>query len=142
MTSISLPGVPVPRRRTNRVQSATGHTGASGQGHQKYGPYTIAVLRRAIEILSVFSHARPAMSPAEIVQAVCLPKTTVFRNSIVWLRGDSVNGMPRQESIALAFELVRLADIRRRQSNVHDVAIPVMRDIRNQVSETVIGSLR
>jgi IclR family transcriptional regulator, KDG regulon repressor len=50
--------------------------------------------------------------------------------------------MPRQESIALAFELVRLADIRRRQSNVHDVAIPVMRDIRNQVSETVILSVR
>jgi DNA-binding IclR family transcriptional regulator len=43
---------------------------------------------------------------------------------------------------SLGFERVRLADIRRRQSNVHDVAIPMVRDIRSQVSETVILSVR
>jgi IclR family KDG regulon transcriptional repressor len=43
---------------------------------------------------------------------------------------------------SLGFELVRLADIRRRQSNVHDVAIPLMREIRNDVNETVILSVR
>ena len=43
---------------------------------------------------------------------------------------------------SLGFELVRLADIRRRQSNVHDVAVPVMREIRNEVNETVILSVR
>ena len=111
-------------------------------GGRKPNPYAIEVLRRAIEVLSVFSHARPALSLAEIVQAVGLPKTTVFRvlSSLVE-RGlcewDATGG-----KYSLGFELVRLADIRRRQSNVHDVAIPVMREIRNAVNETVILSVR
>jgi len=49
---------------------------------------------------------------------------------------------PQSGKYSLGFVLVRLADIRRRQTNVHDVAIPVMRDIRNEVNETVILSVR
>ena len=82
------------------------------------------------------------MNLAEIVQAVGLPKTTVFRilSSLVargFCEWDATGG-----KYSLGFELVRLADIRRRQSNVHDVAIPVMREIRNEVNETVILSVR
>ena len=50
--------------------------------------------------------------------------------------------MLKPENTALDSSLVRLADIRRRQSNVHDVALPVMREIRNEVNETVILSVR
>jgi DNA-binding IclR family transcriptional regulator len=105
-------------------------------------PYSIEVLRRAMDILSVFTHARPSASLVEIVHVVQLPKTTVFRLlSNLVARGfcewDSQAG-----KYSLGFEFVRLADIRRRQSNVHDVAIPVMREIRNQVNETVILSVR
>ena len=50
--------------------------------------------------------------------------------------------MRRASKYSLGFELVRLADIRRRQNNVHDIAIPVMREIRNEVNETVILSVR
>ena len=46
---------------------------------QTKGRYSIEVLSRAIDILCAFSHARPSMGLAEIVQAVRLPKTTVFR---------------------------------------------------------------
>jgi len=49
---------------------------------------------------------------------------------------------PQTGQYSLGFALVRLADLRRRQSNVHDVAIPVMREIRNEVNETVILSVR
>src|SRR5215469_2432111 len=129
-------------RRTNSASSAPRSTGPRAAAPQEHNPYTIEVLRRAIEILSVFSHARPAMSLAEIVQAVRLPKTTVFRvlASLVergFCEWDAASG-----KYSLGFELVRLADIRRRQSNVHDVAIPAMREIRNAVNETVILSVR
>lgn len=134
--------IAVPTKRTDRATSAPRLAASPAAEERKQNPYTIEVLRRAIEILSVFSHARPAMSLAEIVQAVRLPKTTVFRvlSSLVE-RGlcewDAASG-----KYSLGFELVRLADIRRRQSNVHDVAIPVMREIRNAVNETVILSVR
>jgi DNA-binding IclR family transcriptional regulator len=106
------------------------------------GRYSIDVLNRAINILSVFSHARPLLSLAEVVQLVELPKTTVFRilSSLVERRFcefDSETG-----KYSLGFDLLRLADIRRRQSNVHDVALPIMREIRNAVNETVILSVR
>lgn len=104
--------------------------------------YSIDVLTRAINVLSVFGHARPQLGLSEIVAAVRLPKTTVFRllSSLVernFCEFDSQTG-----KYSLGFELVRLADIRRRQTNVHDVAIPVMREIRNEVNETVILSVR
>jgi DNA-binding IclR family transcriptional regulator len=132
----------VPTKRTDRASSASRPAASPAAGTSKPGPYTIEVLRRAVEILSVFSHARPAMSLAEIVQAVGLPKTTVFRvlSSLVehgFCEWDAPSG-----KYSLGFELVRLADIRRRQSNVQDVAIPVMREIRNAVNETVILSVR
>jgi IclR family acetate operon transcriptional repressor len=105
-------------------------------------PYSIEVLNRAIDVLSVFSHARPSLSLAEIVQAVRLPKSSVFR----LLSSLAARGLCEIDSqtkkYGLGFELLRLADIRRRQSKVHDVAIPVMREIRDEVNETVILSVR
>jgi len=105
-------------------------------------PYSIEVLNRAIDVLSVFSHSQPSLSLAEIVQAVKIPKSTVFRllSSLVERRLCDID--PQTKKYGLGFELLRLADIRRRQSKVHDVAIPVMRDIRNIVNETVILSVR
>jgi DNA-binding IclR family transcriptional regulator len=129
-------------KRTARAPAAARPAVSPAAGEPQQNPYTIEVLRRAVEILSVFSHARPAMSLAEVVQAVRLPKTTVFRvlSSLVergFCEWDASSG-----KYSLGFELVRLADIRRRQSNVHDVAIPAMREIRNAVNETVILSVR
>jgi len=104
--------------------------------------YSIEVLRRAFDILSVFSHARPQASLGEIVQQVQLPKTTVFRVLSNLVGRGFCELDPASGRYSLGFELVRLADIRRRQSNVHDVAMPVMREIRNEVNETVILSVR
>jgi len=117
-------------------------TGKAAGAGKASNAYSIDVLTRAINVLSVFGHARPQLGLSEIVAEVRLPKTTVFRllSSLVernFCEFDSQTG-----KYSLGFELVRLADIRRRQTNVHDVAIPVMRDIRNEVNETVILSVR
>jgi IclR family KDG regulon transcriptional repressor len=129
-------------RRKQKLDRTSGREAALGSGAAADNPYAIEVVGRAIDVLSVFSHARPSMSLAEIVQAVQLPKTTVFRvlSSLVargFCEWDAQAG-----KYSLGFELVRLADIRRRQGNVHDIAIPVMREIRNEVNETVILSVR
>jgi DNA-binding IclR family transcriptional regulator len=104
--------------------------------------YSIDVLTRAINVLSVFGHARAQLSLSEIVAAVRLPKTTVFRLLSSLVERDFCEFDPQSGKYSLGFELVRLADIRRRQTNVHDVAVPIMRDIRNEVNETVILSVR
>ena len=121
-----------------RSQSA----GTASQAQNGAGRYSIDVLNRAINILSAFSHARPLLSLGEVVQLVELPKTTVFRilSSLVDRRFCEFD--PETGKYSLGFELLRLADIRRRQNNVHDVALPIMREIRNAVNETVILSVR
>jgi DNA-binding IclR family transcriptional regulator len=132
---MTLPVPQAPKRKSTSQSGATGETPPKN-------PYSIEVLRRAIDILAVFSHAKPTMSLAEIVAAVQLPKTTVFRvlSSLVgrgYCELDAAAG-----KYSLGFELLRLADIRRRQGNVRDVAIPVMLQIRDAVNETVILSVR
>src|SRR5258706_9100282 len=130
------------KKRKAGGASSSGREPALVETGQTKGRYSIEVRSRAIDILCAFSHARPLMGLAEIVQAVRLPKTTVFRvlSSLVergFCRWDAQAG-----KYSLGFELLRLADIRRRQSNVHDVALPVMREIRNEVNETVILSVK
>jgi len=115
---------------------------AAGEAGNASNAYSIEVLARAINVLSVFSHARPQLSLSEIVQAVRLPKTTVFRLLSSLVERDFCEFDSQSGKYSLGFELVRLADIRQRQTNVHDAAIPVMRDIRNEVNETVILSVR
>ena len=125
-----------------RLSNKSRKTLLDGVGSNPPKVYSIEVLTRAINVLSVFGHARPQLSLPEIVAAVRLPKTTVFRLLSSLVERDLCEFDPQSGKYSLGFELVRLADIRRRQTNVHDVAIPVMRDIRNEVNETVILSVR
>jgi len=125
-----------------RVSSKTRKTRSDGESSNLSNAYSIEVLTRAINVLSAFGHAHPELSLSEIVTVVRLPKTTVFRLLSSLVERDLCEFDPQSGKYSLGFELVRLADIRRRQTNVHDVAIPVMRDIRNEVNETVILSVR
>jgi IclR family transcriptional regulator, KDG regulon repressor len=105
-------------------------------------PYAIGVLSRAFDILAIFSHSRPSLSLGEVVTEARLPKTTVFRVLSSLVERGYCEFDPQTGKYSLGFELLRLADIRRRQTNVHDIAAPAMREIRNAVNETVILSVR
>ena len=67
------------RRQKLDVPSLIDRGAASGGAARPRNPYSIEVLRRAIDILAEFTDSRPSMSLAEIVDVVRLPKTTVFR---------------------------------------------------------------
>jgi DNA-binding IclR family transcriptional regulator len=130
----------VARKKRNIASKTVSST--SGTPAMAGNTYSIEVLNRAITVLSAFTQAKPALSLTEIVEATRLPKTTVFRLLSSLMEWDFCEVDPQTGKYSLGFALVRLADIRRRQSNVHDVAIPVMREIRNEANETVILSVR
>jgi len=106
------------------------------------GTYSIEVLRRSMGVLSAFDHARPAMPLKDIVALTGLPKTTVFRILSTLVEFDMCSRDAVSGDYSLGFALLRLSDIRRRQSNVYAVALPVMRELRNHVGETVVLSIR
>lgn len=105
-------------------------------------PYTISVIEKMAEVLGVFSHVQPSLGLKDIAKATGLPKTTVFRilSTLVAIGFCEID--PDNGDYSLGFGLMRLADIRRRQANVHALAMPVMREIRNAANETVVLSVR
>jgi DNA-binding IclR family transcriptional regulator len=129
-------------RRGSSIVGQRSRNLVGNEAVEKNNPYAIGVLSRAFDILAIFSHARPSLSLGEIVTAVRLPKTTVFRVLSSLVERGYCECDPQTGKYSLGFELLRLADIRRRQTNVHDVAAPAMREIRNAVNETVILSVR
>lgn len=111
-------------------------------GAEPASQYSISVIEKMAEVLAVFSHARPSGGLKEIAQACGMPKTTVFRILSTLVAIDFCEFDPKTGEYSLGFGLLRLADIRRRQANVHAVALPVMREIRNAANETVVLSVR
>lgn len=103
---------------------------------------TGVALARAAEILSLFDPARPMRDLRNLAEATGIPKATLLGilNTLVrhdLLLRDGDNGTYR-----LGYAWLRLADIRRTQSEIRQSALPIMRQIRDATDETVILSLR
>jgi len=115
----------------------------TGAGAAESGnAYSIGVLNKAMDILALFTPARATMTLRQVVEETGFPKTTAFRilSSLVEHRFCEFD--KDAQTYSLGFELLRLADIRRRQTDVHSVAIPVMRELRDAIEETVVLSVR
>jgi DNA-binding IclR family transcriptional regulator len=115
---------------------ATGNTGKPRPS------YSIEVLNKTFDIVGVFSHERPSLSLKQIVALSGLPKTTVFRILSTLVDRQYCEFDPETELYSLGFAFLRFGDIRRRQTNIHSEALPVMRALRNELNETVVLSIR
>ena len=104
--------------------------------------YSVAVLNKTTFILQTFTHEQPRLVLKDVAARTGLPKTTVFRILSSLIEHDFCEYDERTGEYSLGFELLRLADIRRRQTNVHDIALPIMRELRSQTNETVVLSIR
>lgn len=114
----------------------------SAAAPQKRAPYAIESLNRAIDILSAFDHTRPELSLNEIMEITRLPKTTAFRMMVTLVDRHLCDQNPATGLYSLGFAMLHFAEIRRRQAHVRDLAMPIMRDIRDQLNETVVLSIR
>lgn len=105
-------------------------------------PYTVEVLNKAFDILGVFRPEAPLLTLKQIVALTGLPKTTNFRLLSTLVERQFCEYDPVTEQYSLGFAFLRFADIRREQTNVHADALPVMREMRNKVNETIVLSIR
>lgn len=136
--------------RSGRAPAAKGLKARGGRTGQHLegssGPNepasAISVLNKAMEILALFETVRPALTLKQVVEETGFPKTTAFR----LLNGLVDHGLCEFDSSAqtysLGFRVLHMADIRRRQTDVHSIALPVMREIRDAIGETVVLSVR
>lgn len=104
--------------------------------------YGITAIHRAVKVLFAFNQGHPLLSLNEIVAKSQLPKTTVYRILTTLTETGVCELDPDTGKYGLGLVLLRLAEIRRRQPRIRDIAVPVMTHIRDQTTETVVISVR
>lgn len=104
--------------------------------------YAIMALSRAIAVLNAFSVERPQLRLNDIVTSTKLPKTTVFRLASALMEHDFITLDNVSGKYSLGFALLRLGEIRRGQTNAYATVLPVMQEIREELNETVVFSIR
>lgn len=115
----------------------------SQEDDQKNGKsYSITVLTRAINVLEVFTENRPQLTLNEIVAATSLPKTTTFRLLSALMEHDFISLDPVSGKYSLGFAVLRLGEVRKSQTNSHRVVMPFMQEVREELNETVVFSIR
>jgi len=127
-------------RKKNAAPATVDNSDGNGEGSGNL--YSVAVLNKTTFILQAFTHERPRLALKDVAAITGLPKTTVFRILSSLIEHDFCEYDERTGEYSLGFALLRLADVRRRQVNVHDIAFPIMRELRNETKETVVLSVR
>jgi len=130
------------QRRQSATVRGERSSPAAQENAKPRSAYSIEVLNKAFDIVSVFSHECPSLSLKQLVAQTGLPKTTVFRILSTLTERHFCELDQKTELYSLGFAFLRLGDIRRRQANFHSEALPVMRDLRNELNETVVLSIR
>lgn len=104
--------------------------------------YSIDVIDKTAAVLAVFTDKHPSLALRDVVAQTGLPKTTVFRILASLVAHDFCEFDPSTGQYSLGFAFIRFADVRRRQSNLQSLALPVMREVRNEIGETIVLSIR
>ena len=104
--------------------------------------YSIEVINRAMQLLNTFSFQHPKLTLAQIVETTALPKTTVFRLMTSLVESGLCGHDSDTSQYSLGLKLIQLAEICRRQFTIRELALPVMRELRDTIGETVVLSVR
>jgi DNA-binding IclR family transcriptional regulator len=105
-------------------------------------PYAVSTVDRAIDVLEAFSHKSPELSLKQIAARTGLHKATAFRLVTTLVRRGLMIKHPLTGQYRLGFELISLAEIAKGQTSLVAEALPVMRQVRDQLNETVFLCVR
>jgi len=105
-------------------------------------PYAVSTLDRAIDVLEAFSHKSPELSLKQIASRTGLHKATAFRLVTTLSRRGLMIKHPITGRYRLGFELISLAEIAKGQTSLVGEALAVMRQVRDQLNETVFLCVR
>jgi IclR family KDG regulon transcriptional repressor len=105
-------------------------------------PYSVSTVDRAFDILKAFSRRQPELSLTEIATRTGLHKATAFRLLAALSNRDVVVKNPTTGLYRLGFGVIDLAEIAKVSSGIVSQARPHMRQIRDELNETVYVAVR
>jgi IclR family KDG regulon transcriptional repressor len=119
-------------RNSNPIGAAADGAGAR---------YQIDGVSNAARLLQAFTRESPRRRIADLAREVGITEALTVRTLETLARRDFVR-MCDDDECELGFGWLSLADIRRRQVGVRQIAYPVMRVLRDFLNETIILSIR
>jgi IclR family KDG regulon transcriptional repressor len=99
--------------------------------------YVVKPVRKAIQVLLCLEDEHHGLSLAEISRRVGLPKTTVFKYLHTLQRSGLVSHDSQTEVYRLGLRVWELGRTVEQGLEVHRVALPLMRELRDRFDETV-----
>jgi len=114
---------------------------AAESGDRNAVRYKGEAIARAARVLALFGPTRRERTLAELAEASGVPKATL-RGILDTLVGHGLLAVDGAARYRLGYAWLRLGDVRRNQLNIRESALPVMRQIRDAIDETVILSLK
>ena len=104
--------------------------------------YSVSTVERALGVLRAFTHQRPELSLAEIAAITGLHKATAFRLLTTLSRAGMTMKDPNTGVYRLGFELIALSEVAKTSTGFVTQARPFMRQIRDELNETVYVAVR
>ena len=110
----------------------------SSSGEERY---QIEGISNAVALLRGFSRQNPSRALADLAAEVGMSETLARRTLETLAQHDFITSLG-DDGYELGFGWLSLADIRRRQVGLRQIAYPVMRALRDRLNETIILSIR
>lgn len=97
----------------------------------------IKSFHKMFEILSLFTMERTSLAISEIEEAINIPKSTIFRILNTLENGGFITKNPENHRYSLGAEFFRLGSIYNSQLDFRSVALPFMKELAKESSETI-----
>lgn len=109
---------------------------AKRQGEAGSSRYTIHALVKALDLLEVLAQ-KGSLTLTELCRELGQPKSSVFRHLATLEMCGYVRHSPDSETYRLGTKLIELGNAVKAQFDVHEEAVPFMRQLQEAFSETV-----
>ena len=105
-------------------------------------PYSVGSVERALDVLTAFTHQRPEQSLTDITAVTGLHKATAFRLLATLCKRGMVMKNPSSGLYRLGFQVIALSEVAKTSTGFVAHARPFMRQIRDELNETVYIAVR
>lgn len=107
-----------------------------GQSEKKRNPKTVAVLEKAITIITFLEETKDGVGLTEIAKRTNINKTTCYRILQTLMLDNIVEYGEITGTYRLGFRLLELGNSVQRRINVRKIALPYLRELTDQTDDT------
>lgn len=126
-----------------RAKELAKPTGSKADDGRELPPerYEVEAVARAARVLASLQAQRRPLTLPELSRMTVVPEATLL-GILNTLAAHDLLTVDSAQRYGLGYEWLRYGELRRKQINLRESALPLMRQVRDQLNETVILSLR